>query len=418
MKNVGLAACFLALAGAPIASFADLQGEIPRAMTVRCTYNDGKTSRFEHVVVATANQGGEAASTKTFQRNGQSESISFLVNPGEVAECVFPSGNRVRAKVGEGISSAYGRCGADAQVFASVWVNKRKIASRVWFAGHCIEESDNTDVSFSMIGNPKMSAARCQTVRSSEPEALGDDSKAAPKAPLSVCVDFPDIARFPVDELEYPPAGAKILAAGDIEQLAGSHAVCDPALKELKGDFSALSYPVPGKSTLPRPNWEDSSADLPQELTGSREAVFDFDNDGKLDRVLSRDFESSYMQGTKLLVERGESSSSLVSPGPMGKLAWFIPCQMDTRPHGIRDCAPFSQKADEAGFWMEARGKKNFAYFRARYTVLSPFFFNGETFVGVGSNSFDTAHLVAVVKPMPEKTFQPVCLFRQVPENF
>jgi len=59
------------------------------------------------------------------------------------------------------------------------------------------------------------------------------------------------------------------------------------------------------------------------------ESVFDFDNDGKPDRVFIRDFQSNYMDGSVLLVQYGRSASELdVSDSPMEEASGFFPCQI------------------------------------------------------------------------------------------
>ncbi|WP_187803950.1 hypothetical protein [Aquipseudomonas alcaligenes] len=410
----------LALLGTSGHSFAEFDDDITRSLTIQCSYSDYKTFQFETVSVEGTKIGvGEPASIKEFQRGGKTQSATYTVKPGEIAECIFPSGNRVRAKVGEGAARPYGMCGGDPEVFASVWVNKRKIASRIWFTGHCWEESENPDVSFKFSGYQNVSVQKCHTERVIEPETSENNSKSRSRQPLSVCVDFPDISRFPRDELEYPRSTQKAPTVGTIELLTGSHEVCKATLEELRGDFYSFgSYPNQAAIKLRRPDWGSPSAELPTELAGSSESVFDFDNDGKLDRVLHRNFESNYMDGSVLLVERGSSATKLSVPAsPMDEASWLIPCQMSATRYGIRDCPIFSQKGDDAGFWMQQGGKES-VYFRARYSTVSPFNFNGESYIGVNSQSEDTKNFVAVVKPMPNKTFQPMCLFRKVTENF
>jgi len=421
MKHAIFVGLLLVLLGASELSFAELDDDISRSLTIKCSYSDYKTFQFETVLLEGTKKGvGDAASIKTFQRGEKSQDVTYIVKPGEVAECVFPSGNRVRAKVGEGTARPYGMCGGDPEVFGSVWVNKRKIASRVWFAGHCREENGNPDVSFKFSGYRNPSVQKCHSERASEPEASDNGSLSKSKQPLSVCVDFPEISRFPRDELEYPRPNQKVSTVGEIELLTGSHEVCKAALQELKADFYTFSqYPNQEATKLSRPSWSSPSVELPKELAGSSESVFDFDNDGKLDRVFSRGFESNYMDGSVLLVQRGNSSSELSTAGsPMDKGSWFIPCQMSQAQYEIRDCPTFSQKGDDAGFSMKRRGGGDSIYFRARYSSVSPFTFQRESFIGVNSKSEDTKDFVAVLKPMPNRTFQPICLFRQVTENF
>ncbi|MCZ7655146.1 MAG: hypothetical protein M5R42_14090 [Rhodocyclaceae bacterium] len=212
MKHAMVVGLALALFGALDRSFAEFDDDITRSLTVQCNYSDYKTFQFETVLVEGTKKGtGDVASIKTFQRGEKSQNVTYIVKPGEVAECVFPSGNRVRAKVGAGTARPYGMCGGDPEVFGSVWVNRRKVASRVWFwAGHCREENGNPDVSFKFSGYRNPSVQKCHSERANEPEASDNGSRSKSKQPVSVCVDFPEISRFPRDELEYPRPNQKV----------------------------------------------------------------------------------------------------------------------------------------------------------------------------------------------------------------
>jgi len=421
MKNTIIVASVLALFGLSDHSLAVFDDDDTRSLTIQCNYSDYKTFQFETVSIeGTKNRTGDTASTRTFKRGEKSQDATYIVKPGEVAECVFPSGNRVRAKVGEGTARPYGMCGGDPEVFGSVWVNERKIASRIWFAGHCREDNGKPDVSFKFSGDRNVLVQKCHSERVTEPETSGNSSISELKQPMSVCVDFPEISRFPRDELEYPRPSQKARTVGKIELLTGSHKVCDAALRELKGDFYTFGhYPDQETIKLRRPSWGSPSVELPKELAGSRESVFDFDNDGKLDRVIGRDFESNYMDGAVLLVQRGNSSSKLsVHGSSMDKNSWFVPCQLSHVRYEVHDCPPFSQKGDDAGFSINGRIGQESVSFRARYSIVSPFNFHRESFIGVSSKSEDTKDFVAILRPMPNRTFQPMCLFRQVTENF
>lgn len=409
----------LGLLGVPIATWADVD-EDARSVNVRCSYSDYKTFQSEKVSIEATQVGNDAewdAST-TFRR-GKNEDVSLVVVPGTQTECVFPSGNRVRVKVGEGESRVYGMCGANPEVFASIWVNERKIASRVWFTGYCREDwPGNPDVSFKISGGSKPSVEKCHAVRSTD-TAAAQRPPTPPKPPLSVCVDYPEVSRFPRDEREYPRKGHKPPQPGEIKLLTGSHAVCSAALQELKADFQSFVFsPDTSATRLPRPKWHEASVELPKELSGSLESVFDFDNDGRLDRVFSRRFESTYIDGSVLLVQPGRSASALnVAGSPMDRSSWFIPCQTGANRPAIQACPVFSQKHDEAGFAVKGPSGKDSAYFRARYTVVSPFTFKGMTYLGA-SRSGSMSQFVAVLRPHPNRTLQPMCLFEKVMENF
>lgn len=406
--------------GVPYQAHAEYEEDIPRALSLECSYSDYKTFQHEtaSIEILSGSTGG-LASIKTFRRGEKLEQVKFLVRPGKAAECVFPSGNRIRTKVGEGTSHPYGMCGGDPEVFASVWVNQRKVASRVWFAGHCREEKNSPDVSFKFSGGHTISIQKCHSARQSAPESTGNDAEPITNEPLSVCVELPDISRYSRDFLEYPPQDAKVLAVGDIELLEGTHKVCDAIRQELRVNPFTFHHYNSHLTKLRRPGCGTPSVELPEELVRSGECIFDFDNDGKLDRIFVRSFETTYMDGSVLLVQPGSSVSKLNVPDTlMDKASNFLPCQMGSVRYEIRDCPPFSQKGDDAGFSMKGRPDKAPVYFRARYSSVSPFTFQGINFIGVNSNSEDTKEFVDVITPLPNRRFQPMCLLRRVTENF
>jgi len=438
LSRLALIAATAALSAAPALSFAQFDDEMLGSLTVQCSYSDNPAGEVETVsMAATLENTTDAAATKTlsktfaktFQRGERSQVVTNLLKVGEVAECVFPSGNKVRTKVGVASGSGFGFCGGDPEVFASVWVNERKIASRVWFTGHCRQQDDYPDVSLNYSNNGQASLEKCHALRHTAANAASA-SKSSSTEPLSVCVDFPNISSVARDEIEYPRPGQKVAAVGAIEVLTGSHKVCTAALEELNADFDTFGQ-YPNQTTaalkLARPNWGNSQIRDSAQIGGSsqglsdgdldsNQSIFDFDNDGKLDRIGKLIHETHYMDGTGLSVELGSSSKTFKAPlAATDSSAWLLPCQMSATHYTIDECPPGA--AVEAGFWMGTKSKPETIYFRSRYSSLSPFAFKGETFVGV-SGQGEAENFVAIVKPMRNRTFQRMCLFRRVQENF
>jgi uncharacterized protein len=389
--------------------------DIYRSLSMTCDYSDYKTFQYESVsITQTKDDQGKPAAVKRFKRGStQQQKEIFIARPGEFCECIYPSGTRVRVKVGEGSSSPFGECGADPEVFMSLWVNERKIASKVWFAGHCIESPPRSAqypaVSFKISGGPEgVSVQKCHTARQGESDLTPEDAEVKKGAVerLSVCVDYSDISKYPKDLVEYPPKGTETPKVGDIEMLYGSGAVCEAVLERLKrhfDDFVEQNDRDQSTTKLSSPNWSETSFQLHEEANGCYESVFDLNNDGKLDRVFSCRFLSHYRQGSTLLVQLGRSSTELM---------------VDKVRHNIREFSPFSQENYEAGFSMKGRNEKDKVYFTGRYSDFSPFFFQGTTYIAVSSYSEDTKDYVAVLKPLPDGTFQKIGLFRRFPENF
>ena len=401
------------------------EDEMGASMTLHCAYVSQRIpehSETASIAETTAGDEGESAAVHNFTHGEKHQSVTYVVKVGEFAECVFPSGNRVRLKVGEYPGSPYGQCGGSREVFASVWVNERKLASRVWFAGHCIEEDGIPAPSFRFAGsllNPNMQ--KCSSARSNSEQVPSSDSTADKSVmdPLTVCLDYPEISRYPKDEVEYPPAGTKPPAVGTVELLKGSGEVCDAAMNELNADFDTFSRDAnEALMQLERPNWGKPSAALPEHANEVNESIFDYDNDGNLDSVLRGNSETHYMDAVDLVVRFGRSSNRLdIADPPADADTMLIPCQMDSIPHKINDCPPTSQIADEAGFEMKGANERESVFFRARYSMVAPFAFHGSNYIGVVGEG-EMKVFVAIVQPMPKRTFKPMCLFSRAIENF
>lgn len=393
-------------------------------MKMECEYTDYESFQNESVSISqTTKNTFLCASVVSFERGTKQVSKTFIIRPGQFAECIYPSGNRVRVKVGEDRASGYGYCGGDPEEFMSVWVNERKIASRVWFTGHCRGESSEPDIKFRISVNDTMSIEKCHLAKKldSKEEAASSSSNQIQAEQLSVCVDYPEISNFPRDYVEYPlTQEAKTPKIGEIVLVRGSDAVCQAALDDQEKYFSDFgSFPDTANRRIVRLGWSQSEIELPGDLEGSSENIFDFNNDGKLDRVFKKQFENSYNNGTVLLVQPGSSEDELSVPDqPMGDTSIMLPCQMDSVKHDILECPPFSQKSDDAGFAVKGKTEKDSVRFRARYSTLAVSSFQGVNYLGVRSNSNDTDNYVAILKPMPNGGFQEMCLLQKVTENF
>lgn len=410
-----------------ITAFAEDE-DFSRALLMTCDYSDYKSFQYESVSVnPSVDAQGEEASAKTFSRGASpSQSVSYRLNSGRSAECIYPSGNRVKVKVGTGIARPYGMCGGDPAVFISVWVNKRKVLSRHSFAGHCMEsDSSRTAFGLTVWGSRIRQCQKAMAPENFEP-AEGDSKKMQTNSPLpEACVNFPEVSRFPVDAIEYPPKGVKPVVVGSIQSLRKTHPVCDEVAKALPSMLNSES--LPEGVLLKRPIWSDASETLQTNksikqqypLRFTQESFFDFNNDGKPDRVLNSNLESTYMDGSVLLVQLGNSRQQFHALAPLNSASsQLLSCQMDKVHHDIDSCPPLTQESDDAGFFVPAALGQPPIRFRARYTHLDPFFYRGTTYLVASSKSSESMEYFAVLKPLPNSSFLPMCLFREVPENF
>ena len=337
---------------------------------------------------------------------------SFIIHVGQNAECIFPSGRSARIKIGAGPSRPYGMCGADPVVYFSLWVNQRKVESRVWFAGQCY---DGPKVTYSIQAGE---ISKCH--EAPDPEGVTGGRQ----EPLSVCVNFPDIARFPIDRVEYPAVNAKNPAVGSIEPMWGTAPVCALAKAEMEKAKAesrrAFEVYRPKKEQVSTAS-QDYTRQIPNELLLGDEAVYDFDNDGKLDYVYRSGFSQHFMESTTLLVASGQSADRLVLAKPFKvETAWFLPCQMAFKDAPLTTCPPFSDSGEhgEPDFKVPAEASPLQVHFQGRYTYLSPFRFHHHTYVEAAGSSEDTQNYVSIIEPLPGRKYRAVCLLRTVPENF
>ncbi len=403
-------------------AYADFD-KLDRSLIMRCSYFDFD-NQYQHESITISQATIESAidsqpaGIKVFKHGKAQTEVAFLIDSsGKFAECIYPSGHRVRVKVGEGMSFAHGDCGGNPEVWLSLWINKRKIESRLWFAGHCIEEHEPSLVSFDISNSPQgISLSKCHT-------ATQQANNTSKNQPLSVCIDYPDVSKFSRDFIEYPRAGVELPKTNDVLLLRGTNPVCQLIQKQLRKDFFLFQQrrrrsPFTLITLLKIYNWIDTSIKLPEELYYAQESTFDFDNDGKLDRVFMHVFENHYMDGSVLLVQRGYSAKKLsVSDSIIDKDSSFFPCQFDTKQRNVTDCDPFPKGNEGSHLLMKGQGK-NTVQFRNRYSSLEPFNFQGTNFVGINTISEDEKDYAGVIKPLTNRKFQPICLFKRVAENF
>ena len=380
-----------------------------RAVRFSCTYLNDAGEETESATIsnelptAGAAQGKPRQVTFTRARPGIER---MAVYAGNAAECTFPSGNRIRVKVGEGEAYAYGMCGADPEVFLSVWVNGKKIESRRQVAGNCYRDDDS---------NPDLRLDYRHTAASARLEHC--EAAGAKGVRRFACKPYPDLAKLAVDTVEYPPPGAARSKPGAIERLSGTGPVCDAAQAALTEDAGVFHQDAKPSRHFAYPDWKPASDTLPGEITNAEQSVFDLNNDGTPERVLRKIFYNHYMDGSILMARYGSTAAPLAfTPSARDSKLAYLPCQLADKPIPIASCPPFSQKGDEANLTLPAGPGKDPVEFRNRYTTVTPFFFRNRTYLGLaGTGNSDEA---AVLEPQPAGGYRPACLFRRVTVNF
>ena len=380
-----------------------------RAVQFSCTYVDDAGEETESATIS--NEVPAAGAPR-----GKPRQVAFAparpgvermaVHAGDAAECTFPSGNRIRVKVGEGTARPYGMCGGDPDVFLSVWVNGRKIESQRWVAGHCYRDDDR---------NPDLRLDYRRTASGTRLERC--EAVGAHGTRRFACKAYPDLAQLAVDTVEYPPPGSARPKPGAIERLSGTDPVCDAAQAALADDAGVFLKDARPSRHLAYPAWKAASDPLPADVAGAEQSVFDLNNDGKPERVLRKTFENNYMDGNVLMARYGNTAAPLAwTPSARDDRLVYLPCQLADRPIAIASCPPFSQEGDEANLSLGAGPGKKPVEFRNRYVNVIPFFFRNRTYLGLAGAG--QPGYAAVLEPLATGGYRPACLFRRVTVNF
>lgn len=394
------------------------QQSLPDARYVRlgCRYlaapgGDEEMVRIDTRPAAKPLANGKARNV-SFDRAHAGQQLALMqANPGEGAECAFPSGRKVRVKVGKGEARPYGMCGGDPEIFMSVWVDGKKVESNRLIGGRCgnLRKDDDKAAPYLRI-EVRRTGANDVARRCALPANDTSNGQLA-------CTPYPDLAGVPVDTLEYPSGGKLSPKPGTIELVTGDEPVCTEARAAMREDATVFDkYAKPSKR-FTYPQWLDAdTSTLPDDFQVAGQSVFDLDNDGKPERVVKRIFESGYMDGNVLLARYGSTASPVAWSPKSDRALAYLPCQLADKRLATSQCAPLSQEGDEANITMPAGPNKPPAEFRGRYLSVTPFFYGGKTWLGImGTGQRDYA---AVIAPQPGGTFRHACLLRRVPKNF
>lgn len=319
-----------------------------------------------------------------------------------VAECVYPSGDRVRLKVGSGVVHPDGPCGSVSPIFLSLWVNQRKVESRVWFAGHCRQDGDEISYKISSFyGAPIIS--KCRTITAFPEQVNSLDGPAQPVVAES-CLMFPDVSRYPIDDIEYQNGVALKFQKGTYKIVSGSDPVCQ---------HIANGYPT-NLEYLP---FSTTTSAVHEMVEKPMESVLDIDGDGNIDRVVKLDFSIGYTPSGALLIQPGTSNTDFKSKEELlSSSSWLLPCQLDKSAPGILECPPFSKKNYDAGLRMGVEGGS--PVFTILYGQQYLLRFQNHIYILLTTGITDADGYLAVIKLIQDGNYEKTCLIQEVRENF
>lgn len=211
----------------------------------------------------------------------------------------------------------------------------------------------------------------------------------------------------------YGMLAALLLHAGT--GLAGDYALLhgrDPVCREVLGHLAHAGAPAATLERLDQLEPVPTFA-LPPPLNQNRARIYDFNNDGRADRVFRYDGAGSYLFGTLLYVVYGEAVPGI--DGGVARLSdvHIFPCRFDPAVHASSACAPVSQEADGAGVRVQPPGAASPVFFNGRYTDITPVRYRGRTYLILRGVSGPAARQAAVIEPSGSSGYASTCLFRR-----
>jgi hypothetical protein len=325
----------------------------------------------------------------------------------DYGECVLADGTSVRVRMGLGAFRPYGEGAADPPQWISVWVNRRKWISHQQLGGFG-ERNVTAEV--------KIRADGVRTCEWKERES-GDACRAwtLPKSEL------PDA----VDAAEFPRSGKRV-RTGTIGIREGTSRLCSAMLNRKEGNLGLAAWEI----TPPAGSITEFPPSSPVALTLKvadnntyREELFDANNDGVEDIVLSVHPETHAQDADIYFRVDPDSYYRIVqSHRTMND---FVREALFTYPFGWADCchgATYVEGSDnnylDSRLPFTAPFDGTDAHWRPRYLHIVPFVNDKTTYFLVSTVDSWFRRFTYVVKPLPDDSFERVCLFERVEPNF
>lgn len=337
------------------------------------------------------------------RHNAQTFKVTTAIDYGE---CFLSRHTPLRVKISEGQGKPYGMCGADPEIWISLWVGQRHWIKKEQITGRCAEKL------MSQITVTKTGLTWCSTdynENNNDAEAVKEECEfiSASKLPKRR-----DKTEYPVSDKKGPPPGTIILESST------QPALCESMIKkkQLATGRPAWEIEIPKDLQITA---EPETAHGLFEYAGhfSRQAI-DIDNDGNIETVY----------GFHPFTHALDADIYYASPGEIFDKKW--PNISDTMlwenssyifPHQFGFCSGHAcMQDDEDGLLKLDSYKvdhKPFTY-RFRYLHLSPFMVKDKTHFLLTSLDYDSMHISAVLKPQGIRPPEEVCVFRTVLNHY
>lgn len=313
-------------------------------------------------------------------------------------ECRFASGRSIRVKVGAYELYPYGRCGADPGSFFSAWVDQKKIASQVELRGSC---------GFGGLVKAEISSHALNTCHASE------DGELRCSSIRFAASSSRDLEEYPIRPVEKGPIGSYAI------EYAADSGLCKGMIFRPKDDPNRPYWHIAPPVTA---TYFDDGVQAPSggPTTKTSTSRFDMDNDGKLDSVVSFQFDSGARESSTFIAHLADLADKEVSEIDAeflrkGSLAVY--------PHMWGNCSGGFNRDD----WDDQNCTIPLEHFAPRgrpfaYEVgsltLYPFGIGKRTyFLGLGRHYLSES-VATVWEPRPKGKAREVCIFRRLVENY
>lgn len=345
---------------------------------------------------------------------GLPDGRTFVVSPGQSVECRFPGGRSAKVRLVMEDSPYLGRCNGDPGTYLSLWIDHRKVESRVPFGGRC-RGYDYSPVTYRVDGN---GGTRCE---------LPIPGTGVQQSGTEGCVRLPELATLPVDPVEYPVPGESRPQAGTVLTRMDRSGVCAAVRDRLDRDWRSFDpYAQAAEGNDMRIPFGSQRADTLPGGWGFAYGIalvadFDFDNDRTVDRVFINDIGGEGGRyWSPMLIEYGKAATSF---RPAGSPLQAVPCQWDPHAPALAQCDDLRPAQQSPGTQREqalpdpAGSTPGTAFFRTRYTTAMPLRHEGRTYVALFGAGVPSRNHVAVIEPLPSRQHRTVCLIERVAPN-
>lgn len=354
--------------------------------------------------------------------------------PSNSDTCRLSDGRELRVKTGGRAPTAWGMCGGASNTYISLWVDERKVLSRLWVQNACYTWGEPYADIIILDGDSLTLCASAETVASLEgvkPDPGCRDASDQLRNAVHDPVEYPaDRATKPkVGTITIKLAEDPYLCAAFLHPRASFDAILSANSIWPKHDPSMMEPPAPDEQdyfagvsgnwfTFPYDNAEPIEftpvahfPDDPKEvrMIDPSYAWVDFDNDREKDMVFR---EKTFSGGG--VYEAYHVYSDAVALGVQDKLDAFLYDERQVWP-SLRTLAAMKLPPPAVYHGLLPGLETDFP---ENFTLQTAFHYRDDTYVFASPFSRETNPKAVIYRPLPGGKAEPVCIYDMVLENY